>query len=107
MRQVLRVAAQHGVQLLSDGCGVIDAGTDRVFDLDQRAQHQVGVGDLPVDGRVLQIAVELFAGDNQARQVVGAIVENAGGRRHVGCGSAQCLKGGIHAGAAAVGGTAE
>ena len=107
MRQVLRVAAQDGVEFLSDGRGVIDTRTDRVLHLDQCAQHQVGVRDLPVDRRILQIAIELFAGNDQAGEVVGPIVQDAGGGGDVGGGLPQRLEGAVHAGAAPVGGAAE
>src|SRR5207237_2013530 len=102
VRQALRVAAQDGVEFLGDGRGVIDSRTDRVLHLDQCAQHQVGVRDLPVDRRILQVAIELLARDDQGGQVVGSIVQDAGGGGHVGGRLSQCLEGAIHGGAAPV-----
>src|SRR5207244_12772246 len=59
--------------------GMVDARPDRILDLDQAAQHQVGVADLPVDRGTLQVGIEPFAGGDQAGEVIGPIVEHGCG----------------------------
>ena len=74
MGQVRRVSAHRGIQTLGDRRRVVDARPDRVLDLDEAAQHQVGIPNLPVDWGTLQVCVEPLAGGDQAGEVVSAIV---------------------------------
>ena len=107
MGQVRRVPAHRGVEVLGHRRRVVDAGPDRILDLDQAAQHQVGVADLPVDWGTLQVRVEPFAGGDQAREVVGAVVQHRRRGGEISRGLAECLKRAIHARATAVGGASQ
>ena len=86
---------------------MVDARADRVLDLDERAQHQVGVPNLPVDGGPLQVCIEPLAGGDQPSEVVGAIVQHARGGGEISRGLAERLERRIHRCAAPIGGASQ